>query len=419
MRFVAIVVLSITTAALHNSKYTEAFQPTVPNRASKARWVKLSMIGNGWDNDNFLESLGQGGSAMADANDEYYKQSSQNEELRRWKEDLQARQLEEEEKRRQENTIGAKGGYAASPEDIMNLELDQLQRKVKANEDNNPAVEKTQSPEEVDRMKRQVKANEDNPTGGSKFQLLMQRAKQTPQATAPYPPPMPPQHQTLDTYASQQQQQQYQPPPLQLFDQYGNPVTFPPQPQFYDQNGNPIYLQPPQQPPQPQQQQLQPPQYSALPSPPPPTPNDRRVGRNKDADAIANSADVYFAQLKRDSTIRTTARIAGDVETANQAMVHPDIEKMKHLIQKNPYLDAERAEKQREEEIAYQRFMNMLGTSEDEELPSGGEQHTKPATAPMPEPQTEEERIRQENMGNYQSFKDRLRAAQAKKNAGY
>eukprot|EP00957_Ditylum_brightwellii_P166231 12655491-Ditylum_brightwellii.AAC.1 len=87
------------------------------------------MIGNGWDNDNFLESLGQGGSAMADANDEYYKQSSQNEELRRWKEDLQARQLEEEAKRRQENTIRAKGGYAASPEDIMNLELDQLQRK--------------------------------------------------------------------------------------------------------------------------------------------------------------------------------------------------------------------------------------------------------------------------------------------------
>eukprot|EP00957_Ditylum_brightwellii_P165166 12575318-Ditylum_brightwellii.AAC.1 len=60
----------------------------------------------------------------------------------------------------------------------------------------------------------------------------------------------------------------------------------------------------------------------------------------------------------------------------------------------------------------------MLGTSKDEELPSG-DSPIKPATAPMPEPQTEEECIHQENIGNDQRFKDQLRAAQAKKNAGY
>eukprot|EP00957_Ditylum_brightwellii_P101904 7767173-Ditylum_brightwellii.AAC.1 len=35
--------------------------------------IKLPMILSGWNNDNFLELLGQGRSAMADANNEYYK----------------------------------------------------------------------------------------------------------------------------------------------------------------------------------------------------------------------------------------------------------------------------------------------------------------------------------------------------------
>eukprot|EP00957_Ditylum_brightwellii_P154559 11763199-Ditylum_brightwellii.AAC.1 len=60
----------------------------------------------------------------------------------------------------------------------------------------------------------------------------------------------------------------------------------------------------------------------------------------------------------------------------------------------------------------------MLGISKDEELQSG-DSPTNPATAPMLEPQLEEECIHQDIMGNYQSFKGRLHAAQAKKNAGY
>ncbi len=41
-------------------------------------------------------------------------------------------------------------------------------------------------------------------------------------------------------------------------------------------------------------------------------------GRNRDAYEINNSADVYFAQLKRDSNVRNEARRAGDVESANR-----------------------------------------------------------------------------------------------------
>eukprot|EP00957_Ditylum_brightwellii_P140721 10719434-Ditylum_brightwellii.AAC.1 len=68
----------------------------------------------------------------------------------------------------QENTIRVEGRYAVSPDDIMNLELDQLQCKVKANEDN-PTVEKMQTAEEMNWMKKQVKDNEDNPTRGPNF----------------------------------------------------------------------------------------------------------------------------------------------------------------------------------------------------------------------------------------------------------
>jgi len=111
-------------------------------------------------------------------------------------------------------------------------------------------------------------------------------------------------------------------------------VPLPPPPQYYDQHGNPV------------------PSAAAAPPPPPPTlPSasaggvtrtkaERKTGRNRDADSISNTADIYFAQLKRDSTVRTAARQAGDLDTANQAMAHPDIEKMKDLVNKNPYLNA-------------------------------------------------------------------------------
>jgi len=145
-------------------------------------------------------------------------------------------------------------------------------------------------------------------------------------------------------------------------------VPLPPPPQYYDQYGNPV-----------------PSAAAAVPPPPPPTlPStstgggvtrtkaERKTGRNRDADSISNTADIYFAQLKRDSTVRTAARQAGDLDTANQAMAHPDIEKMKDLVNKNPYLNAEKEQKAKEEEEQYQKLMKMLGTSEDEELPVGG-----------------------------------------------
>lgn len=64
----------------------------------------------------------------------------------------------------------------------------------------------------------------------------------------------------------------------------------------------------------------------------------RPVGRNRDADSIANTADVYFAQLKRDSTVRTLARYAGDEEVADAVMQDEGIKELESLIHTNPYL---------------------------------------------------------------------------------
>ena len=117
------------------------------------------------------------------------------------------------------------------------------------------------------------------------------------------------------------------------------------------------YAQPPPNPyaaVQPPQQAPPPPVYYPTPAVPETAPNymgpgiapdGRKIGRNKDADAIVNSADLYFAQLKRDSTTRNYARYAGDDEKANAVFHHPSIEQIKMHV--NPYL-LEQKEKERE-----------------------------------------------------------------------
>ena len=64
----------------------------------------------------------------------------------------------------------------------------------------------------------------------------------------------------------------------------------------------------------------------------------RPVGRNRDADQIANTADLYFAQLKRDSTVRTLQRIRGEHDEAEQVFADEGIKELDGLLQKNPYL---------------------------------------------------------------------------------
>jgi hypothetical protein len=64
----------------------------------------------------------------------------------------------------------------------------------------------------------------------------------------------------------------------------------------------------------------------------------RPVGRNRDADSIANTADLYFAQLKRDSTVRTIARLSGEDDIAEKVFEDEGIKQLDNLLHKNPYL---------------------------------------------------------------------------------
>jgi hypothetical protein len=75
---------------------------------------------------------------------------------------------------------------------------------------------------------------------------------------------------------------------------------------------------------------------------PPPTKQDARggrpLGRNRDADSIANTADLYFAQLKRDSTVRTQARYRGELDKAEAVFEDEGIVELNDLLRENPYL---------------------------------------------------------------------------------
>lgn len=58
----------------------------------------------------------------------------------------------------------------------------------------------------------------------------------------------------------------------------------------------------------------------------------KRAGGNNDAYEVNNSADVYFAQLKRDSNVRIEARKRGDMETANAPFAEKGVKALTGLI---------------------------------------------------------------------------------------
>jgi hypothetical protein len=256
----------------------------------------------------------------------------------------------------------------------------------------------------TENMKARIKATNELPEeeasqGGERFRKMMQRAtvqqatfsqqqqqQQQQQPTFSYPPlQLPPNAMNLpieeqarlfrEIMARQQMQQmnrpfpvpqgqsQMQPPPVQPM----QPVTVDPYQQQYSQ-----WMQgQPQQSMYPHQQYWQPPQYYpstvqtqelhrqyATPQPTPavyhpqtsPRSNylepsvgfdGRKIGRNRDADTIANTADAYFARLKRDSTTRNFARYAGDDKKANAVFHDPSIQEI-HAPELNPYLEEQR-----------------------------------------------------------------------------
>jgi len=149
------------------------------------------------------------------------------------------------------------------------------------------------------------------------------------------------QHQPPAQQQQQQQQQSQQPPPpQQYYDQNGNPISLP---MVYDQHGNLVPFNP--------NQPLQPPPFlqpgaaaTGIIEPPlPPTtkprPADspRPVGYNPDTYTMSNTADVYFAQLKRDSKVRKEAWLKGDTEYANKVFEDETVKAIGNMWVDNPY----------------------------------------------------------------------------------
>ena len=197
-----------------------------------------------------------------------------------------------------------------------------------------------------------------------------QPQQQPMQPTDPYTQQYTNMQQQSDPYAQQQQQQQQQP---------GQPQD------AYTQQYAQLQQQQQQQQQQPQppnpytQQQQQQPSYPQSNYPPQPFTNNnnylepgigfdgRRIGRNKDADAIANTADAYFAQLKRDSTTRNWARYAGDEQKANQVFHDPSIPDIQAPAE-NPYRKEQR---QKELEMYHTDPEEMLLFQEYSSEPEG------------------------------------------------
>ncbi|KAL7557736.1 hypothetical protein ACA910_006213 [Epithemia clementina (nom. ined.)] len=315
---------SVTYAAILGLGCTclEAFIPLRhrPLMRNNVRPIRVS--GLGWDNDNFLNSLSGGDKDREEANDKYFKMSRY-----------------------------------GRPEDGDDEEgKDDLSKSFDGAELTSDMIEK---------MKKSHTPDEEASGGGKMFREMMNRAKERqpqimpPPPVQPYyapPPPPPP--------AYPQQFSPPQPQPFMPLDP--NNLSVEEQARMFreimmqQQNAAAGVPAPaPQMPPVAYPTQY----YAPLPQPPVNAPANylqggvdtmgRRIGRNRDADAIVNSADVYFAQLKRDSSLRNIARFSGDDEKANAVFSDPSLKEIKLHV--NPYLEEQKAKERQ-----------LLETSPDE-----------------------------------------------------
>jgi hypothetical protein len=173
--------------------------------------------------------------------------------------------------------------------------------------------EMTAGAELTEEMKAKIKASreaEESSQGGEMFRKLMERAQENSRAM---PPPRAPETPNFENMSVEEQARMFR--------------------EMMQQQQQGSYYQPPQQ-------NYEPPQVTRNYMGPGVAEDGRKFGRNRDADAVVNSADLYFAQLKRDSSIRNMARYSGDDEFANQVFADPSIKEISMHV--NPYMEKEK-----------------------------------------------------------------------------
>lgn len=295
----------------------------------------------GWDNGSFLDALGGSQSDLKAANDNYQQESQNRNDMRDRRFDAMSSNNPEDLDPSAQAIFGGENSISDLP----------------------------------DKLPKAPEIDEDNPMGGTMFRKMMEEAEkrkreggtsrmmERPQNDVPppvpppqpvaaaVPPPPPPQPQQpiaqappapaaggMDVMAYYQQQIQAWQQQVTFYTQFcaANPEAAasmspppPPPPPPAGLGSTPAAV-----PPQPQQQvapvPVQPAPVAAAAPPVPAAPQGQDPGQldpkqfipkgegNKDTYEITNPADVYFAQLKRDSSVRLRARQQGDLETANK-----------------------------------------------------------------------------------------------------
>eukprot|EP00536_Pseudo-nitzschia_multiseries_P010682 jgi/Psemu1/26702/gm1.26702_g len=334
--------------------------------------LPMSSFDRGWDNDNFLESLGSGGGtgssnsdpeedigtsdAIERANDEYYRQS------RYGRPPPPTTAMSSVTDAAAEiYSYSYNKDLAPEAESVAQPPQSQPQRKTTTTADENAFTTGAQPlpPEAVARIKASHEDDrEEASQGGARFRALMERAKQQQHHRRTTVNPLLAQTQTGTTTPPSQIMTPEEIAGLSIDEQARLYREF-----FYVQQKN---RQQPQNQAQNQQQnqaqtQTTQTQRFSLAS----TDSNylaagtgfdgRKIGRNRDSDAISNASDVYFARLKRDSTTRNLARYRGDDATANDVFHDPSIAEIEAPV--NPYLEEQR-----------KRMMDVVETVPEEML---------------------------------------------------
>ena len=269
----------------------------------------------GWDNEDFLEALGKGSDALEKANEDYRKQS------------------------RFGNMRPASAGDDDDGEDMVDDlgmgrgALPVGSSPVRDESDMDAIQDVELSKDQIERIKRQ---NEEDSGSGEMFKKMLERAQQgaTLKDTVQPPPPSIPSTASTTTSSVPSLPEGFEKLSVEAQAALFRQLMASPQP--------------PRD------------QWPAAPGPRPEAKGQamvaadgRKIGRNKDADSLVNSSDVYFAQLKLDSAVRNQARRQGDAEKADAVFADPTIPEIKLHI--NPYM-----EEQRKKELA------MIETAADE-----------------------------------------------------
>lgn len=268
-------------------------------KVGKSFPLSSSLNDRGWDNDNFLEALSGGESALEQANADYEKQSNARAMMR--ERQFQSMDIFDD------NEV---------PQSVQQQELTQ----------SNPPVAEVVSPIQ-DTLQVEaapsMSSTAVDPAQMQEYQIQLQVWQAQMNAYVQV------------CQANPQAASQIQPPPMPVM----GSVTA----------ATPVQTEaPPNTPPSSPAPAIADPSVTIAPKGADPSklnPADflPKSKNNKDAYEISNPADVYFAQLKRDSTVRSIARRNGDMETANSPFADAGVQAL------NGFLSEELIQKRREQ----------------------------------------------------------------------